>query len=137
MATAAQTQAAGRFARIAESYLGLPNWVRFWMNFILGPVNLGTLAFLYEPGGALIASLAIGGMVMTVAIVFLSGGFNKLASAGHIVPWVPLVALLAIAMPDGTATYKVFLTLLMVINAVSLVFDINDLRVWVTARTTS
>lgn len=130
MTNATKAQNPGRFARILESYNDLPSWVKIWMNFILGPVNLATLAFLSQPSGALIAALAIGGMIMTVAIVIAMGGFTKLAAAGHILPWTPLVLMLIFAKPEGAAIYQTFLTVLLVTNVVSLAFDFNDLRLW-------
>ncbi len=127
MTTSIQTQ--GRVATIMESYKALPGWVQIWMNFILGPINLATLAFLGQPGGQLIAACAIGGMVLTVAIVFATGGFNKIAAIGHILPWTPLVYMLTFAQPEGTALYGTFLTVLLVTNVISLVFDYNDVRI--------
>ena len=133
MTTAAQKP--GRIARILRSYNDLPNWVKIWMNFILGPVNLATLAFLNEPSGPLIAALAIGGMVITVSIVFAVGGFTKLASAGHVLPWTPLVLMLAFARPEGSALYQTFLSVLLVTNVISLAFDFNDLRILLKSKT--
>ena len=133
MTTAAQKP--GRFARILRSYNDLPSWVKIWMNFILGPVNLATLAFLNEPSGPLIAALAIGGMVITVSIVFAVGGFTKLASAGHVLPWTPLVLMLAFARPEGSALYQTFLSVLLVTNVISLAFDFNDLRILLKSKT--
>lgn len=130
MMTTTQAQPPGRVARILETYNDLPTWVKIWMNFILGPVNLASLAFLGQPGGLLIAALAIGGMIMTVAIVIAMGGFTKLAAAGHVLPWTPLVYMLIFARPEGSALYQIFLTVLLVANAISLAFDVNDLRLW-------
>lgn len=104
------------------------------MNFILGPVNLATLAFLNEPSGVLIAALSLSGMAITVAIVIASGGFSKVAAAGHVLPWTPLVFMLAFARPEGSAMYQAFLTVLLVTNAISLALDFNDLRVWLGSR---
>lgn len=137
MTTATLNQNPSRAAGILQSYNALPNWVKIWMNFILGPVNLATLAFLSQPGGPLIAALAIGGMVMTVSIVIAVGGFTKLAAAGHILPWTPLVVMLIFARPEGTAIYQVFLTVLLVTNVISLAFDVNDLRLWARSKTQS
>ena len=117
-----------------QSYNSLPTWVKIWMNFILGPINLASLAFLNQPSGALIAALAIGGMVLTVAIVIASAGFSKLAAAGHLLPWIPLVFMLAFARPEGGELYQIFLTLLLTVNVISLVFDLNDLRQWFSSR---
>ena len=69
-------------------------------------------------------------MILTVLIVIAMGGFTKLASAGHILPWTPLVLMLIFARPEGTAIYQIFLTVLLVTNAISLAFDLNDLRLW-------
>lgn len=132
MTTATQNQ--GRVARIMQSYTDLPTWVKIWMNFILGPINLATLAFINEPSGPLIATLAIGGMIVTVSIVFAAGGFIKLASAGHVLPWTPLVLMLAFARPDGSAVYQIFLTVLLITNVISLLFDFNDIRLWLKSR---
>ncbi|MEM8795941.1 MAG: hypothetical protein AAGE61_10275, partial [Pseudomonadota bacterium] len=93
-----------------------------------------TLAFLGEPGGALVAGLAIGGMILTVLIVIASGKFTKLAGAGHVVAWTPLVYLLVVAKPEGSALYEAFLTVLLVINVAALVFDYNDVRIWIQSK---
>ncbi|MEM7256462.1 MAG: hypothetical protein AAF404_03635 [Pseudomonadota bacterium] len=134
METATQTQNPGRMARVMASYNGLPTWVKLWMNFILGPVNLATLAFLKEPGAVLIAVLAIGGVAMVVLLVFITGGFNKVVAAGHILPWVPLVLMIAFTNLGGSELYQTFLKVLMVINTISLAFDFNDLRLWLKLR---
>ncbi len=128
------TQPTGRIARVMKSHSELPTWVQIWMNFILGPVNLATLAFLGQPGGGLIAALSLSGMALTVAIVIASGGFSKVAAAGHVLPWTPLVFMLAFARPEGTALYGAFLTVLLVVNVISLAFDFNDLRIWLSSR---
>lgn len=128
------TQLTGRMARVMKSHSELPTWVQIWMNFILGPVNLATLAFLSQPSGGLIAALSLIGMALTVAIVIVSGGFSKVAAAGHVLLWTPLVFMLAFARPEGSAIYGVFLTVLLVVNVISLAFDFNDLRVWFSSR---
>ncbi len=123
-----------RVARIMQSYDGLPTWVKIWMNFILGPINLATLFFLNQPNGGLIAALAIGGMVLTVALVVLNAGFEKIVAAGHVLPWVPLVAMLAFARPEGSDIYQIFLVVLLIANSISLLFDLNDVRVALSSK---
>tara|TARA_R110002096_G_scaffold137245_6_gene290459 strand:+ start:239 stop:430 length:192 start_codon:yes stop_codon:yes gene_type:complete len=51
-------------------------------------------------------------------------------SAGHVVAWTPLVVLLILARPEASGVYDTFLTVLLVTNLISLVFDVNDLRLW-------
>ncbi|MEM7303170.1 MAG: hypothetical protein AAF468_18975 [Pseudomonadota bacterium] len=134
MTATTQFHTESRFSRIMQSHNALPNWVKIWMNFILGPVNLATLAFLSEPSGALIAALAIGGMFLTVAIVFASGEFTKAAGIGHVVAWTPLIFMLTFARPEGSAIYQTFLTVLLVINVIALAFDYNDVRIWIQSK---
>ncbi|MEO0836156.1 MAG: hypothetical protein AAFY16_09250 [Cyanobacteria bacterium J06642_3] len=123
-------QQLGRLARIQKSFFNLPIWVQIWMMFILGPVNLASLAFLNQPSGVLIAALALSGMIITVSIVFVAGKFSKLAAAGHILPWTHLMWILIFARPEGSPIYQTFLTTLLILNAISLAFDFNDLRLW-------
>ena len=127
-------QLTNRFTRIQKSFFALPLWVQIWMMFILGPVNMATLAFLNQPSGTLIAILALSGMAITVSIVFAVGKFSKLAAAGHILPWTHLLWILVFARPDGTPVYQAFLTTLLILNAISLAFDFNDLRIWFTFK---
>ena len=82
-----------------------------------------------QPSGGLIAALAIGGMVLTVALVVFNPGFEKIVAAGHVLPWVPLVAMLAFARPEGSDIYQIFLVVLLIANSISLLFDLNDVRV--------
>lgn len=95
---------------------------------------MATLAFLNQPAGTLIAALALSGMIITVGIVIAAGEFSKLAAAGHVLPWTYLVWILIFARPDGPPIYQAFLTALLVLNAISLAFDFNDLRIWFTFR---
>ena len=123
-----------RLASIQQSFFDLPIWVQIWMMFILGPVNLATLAFLNQPASNLIAALALSGMIITVGIVIAAGKFSKLAAAGHILPWTHLIWILIFARPEGSPIYQAFLTALLVLNAISLAFDFNELRIWFGAK---
>ena len=127
-------QQTGRLASIWQSFFDLPKWVQIWMMFILGPINLATLAFLNQPSGVPIAALAVSGMIITVSIVIATGGFSKLAAAGHVLHWTQHVKLLIFDRPDGTPVYKEYLTDIMVINAIKLAFDFNDLRILLKSR---
>ena len=101
----------------------------------------GRLAFLWRSAhlgqavdgadsGAWIAALAIGGMALSWIALFYSRGFSKLVSAGHVFTWTPLVLLLVFAHPEAAGAYGVYLTMLPVIDLISLAFDYNDARLW-------
>jgi len=118
------------FTDIIQSFIALPKWVKFWMMFILGPVNAASLLFLNEPSGGLIATLVLSGVALSVAPVFFIRGFSKALAPGHLVPWTILIGLIVFARPEGSAAYRTYLNVLLVVNGFSLVFDYVDTYRW-------
>lgn len=118
------------FTDIIQSFMALPKWVKFWMMFILGPVNMASLLFLNEPGGVLIATLVISGVTLSVAPIFFIRGFSKALAPGHLVPWTLLIGYLLFARPEGSAAFGIYLNILLVVNAFSLAFDYPDSYKW-------
>ena len=118
------------FSDILRSFVSLPKWVKFWLLFILGPVNAASLFFLSEPGGVTVAVLVWAGMLLSGLPVPFQRGISKAASIGHLVPWTALVAYIVFATPQGSAAYGQYLTLLTLLNSVSLAFDFVDSFKW-------
>jgi tetrahydromethanopterin S-methyltransferase subunit D len=118
------------FVSIWRSFVALPNWVKVWVFLFLTPVNVASLFFIGAPSGSLVAVLAMGGLAVGTVMLLTQHGFSRLMSAGHIVTWTPLVLLLIIARPEASGSYDMFLTVLLMVNLTSLIFDINDLRLW-------
>jgi hypothetical protein len=118
------------FADIWVSSRALPLWVMIWMTVILAPINMISLYFLSKPTGILVAGLAWGGMLTSQIVLMRHRGFTKLVSGGHVIFWVPLVLILIFARPVANGAYDTYLTILLVVNLLSLLFDINDLRLW-------
>ncbi|MFT6090996.1 hypothetical protein [Sulfitobacter sp.] len=112
-----------------QSLASLPMWVKVWL-VALGATNLGILAFLNQPKGPLVAALVLTGIVLSKVFVNYGGGLTRLVGVGHIIGWVPLVALILFARPEGTSAYDIYLTILLVMNTISILFDINDFRLW-------
>lgn len=110
--------------------MALPKWVKFWMMFILGPVNMASLLFLTEPSGVLVAALVLSGVALSVAPVFFIRGFSKALAPGHLVPWTLLIGLIVFARPEGSAAYGTYLNILLVVNGFSLGFDYLDSYKW-------
>lgn len=125
-----QPQNPGLLAEITASFRALPTWVIAWVFLILAPVNAASLAFLGQPSGAYVALFAIGGGVISLAIAIKSRGLTRLVSAGHIIAWTPLLLWLVLAPPPAEGAYDTYLTILIVVNAISLAFDVNDARLW-------
>ena len=116
---------------VLQSFISLPKWVKFWLMFILGPVNVASLFFLGEPGAGLIAVLVWVGMLLSGAPIPFERGISKAAALGHLVPWTILVALILFARPEGgSAAYQTYLTVLAVVNSISLAFDYLDSYKW-------
>jgi len=118
------------FRDIWRSYRSLPLWVQIWVVGILVPVNSAALFFIFQPSGIWVAILAIGAMLPNIPIMLYERGLSKRMAFPHLIPWSILVLWLVIAMPQGSAAYGVFLWILLVVNAISLGFDIPDALKW-------
>ena len=79
---------------IWRSFRALPLWVQIWVGVILVPVNMASLWFANETMGALIAVLAVSGMVPNLLIIFFDRGFSKAMALPHLAIWIPLAAFL-------------------------------------------
>ncbi|MBT3140889.1 hypothetical protein DS909_16510 [Phaeobacter gallaeciensis] len=118
---------------IWNSFRRLPVWVQIWVGQILMPVNLLPLAFLSEPRAGLIASLAVGGMVLNLPILLREQGLSKAMAIPHLLLWIPLVVVLFRQLRDGGdmgPTYITVLAVLLVVDAISLAFDFVDALKW-------
>lgn len=126
------------FSDIWESFLRLPTWVKIWMVLILVPVNAASARFIGDPWSWLIAALAFTGMIPNIYILISDRGFTNRMAVPHVIFWIPLVLILAylllfsdIVLPSA---YGVYLKLLLVINIISLGFDIPETRAWLRTR---
>lgn len=117
---------------IAKSLLRAPLGVLVWMSAALLPANVASLFFLDEPLGVLVAVLAIGGLLPNLAIMARYRGFTSVMGVPHTLAWTPLLALalLVLATQDVAAPYAVFLVVLVVVDGISLYFDVPDTLRW-------
>lgn len=122
-----------RLAAIWASFRRLPSWVQLWVTVVLVPVNTAALVFWWAPGGPMIATLAVGGMLPNIPIMLAERGFSRLMALPHVLIWTPLMVIVGgfladLALVDGA--WRVYLTVLLVVDLVSLVFDWRDLWAW-------
>ena len=115
---------------IWASFRAMPGWVQLWVALILVPVNMASLLFLDAPRGALIAVLANIGYLLNLPVMLLDRGFSKRMALPHLVPWTLLVALLVFARPEAMGSYAAYLWVLLIVDAVSLLFDYPDALKW-------
>ncbi|WP_231703946.1 hypothetical protein [Cochlodiniinecator piscidefendens] len=113
-----------------QSFRRIPIWVQIWIVVILVPVNLWSLTYFEQPGGAAIALLAVGGMLPNVGIMAWERGLSKLMSLPHLVVWGPLIFVILFTMPNAEPKYLKFLYLLLMVDLLSLGFDVVDFRKW-------
>jgi hypothetical protein len=118
-------------SEIWHSYRRLPLWVQAWVSVILVPVNAASLAFLSEPWGLWLAAMAVGAMLCNGVIMLVERGFSKLMALPHVLAWTPMLGLVLWLLPQDIApAYRVYLLILLAVDAVSLVFDVTDTRKW-------
>lgn len=122
-----------RLHNIWPSYRSLPLWVQVWVGLILVPVN--TLPFLFLPQDwAIWGSLAALFVVVTnVPIMWFEQGMSRLMSIPHLFAWIPLHIVLILTLLSETTltpTAHTVIWLLLIVNSISLLFDLVDSWRW-------
>jgi len=79
----------------------------------------------------LIAFLANIGMLLNIPVMIYDRGVSKLMSIPHLIPWTALVLIILFNRPEATGLYDTFLSALLIINIISLVFDYVDSMKWI------
>lgn len=124
---------------IAGSWLSMKPWVKYWL-FAVNAVFLLGLAFWPDSLARFTLAAYVASGPWLVAIMVYQRGLTRLLGVAHLVPWLPLVAYLALrlgsdvvgpqlsiaAMPHQWA-YAVSLLL---ITGICLVIDIVDVWRW-------
>jgi len=120
-------------ARIFKSLFAMPVWVIVWMLGFLIPANLSGLFLLDYVSGFWVALLGATAIAINAVIVFANGGFSKVLAIPHLVFWVPLQVILLyryFTVPDMSNFEQNYILVVLIINGVSLVFDIFDTKEW-------
>lgn len=115
---------------IWSSFRAMPGWVQIWVAFVLVPVNMASLLFIGQPMGLLIAFLANIAMMLNLPVMIYDRGFSKMMALPHLIPWTLLVGIIVLARPEATGLYDRYLSVLLAVNLISLLFDYPDARKW-------
>lgn len=117
---------------VFNSFRRLPAWVQIWVALVLAPVNLASLAFIGAPGGLWVAALAVGGMTPNLVIMARERGLSKAMAFPHLVIWTPLIFVICSALwqPALPAGFVTFLWILLIVDLISLAFDVLDAFKW-------
>lgn len=117
-------------ADIWASYRRMPLWVQFWVGLILVPVNILPIVEVLHPGGVLIATLSIGGMLPNLFWMIYERGFSRVMTLSHLVLWIPLCVILIDRALEGQPPMSLILWLVLLVDLISLCFDIPDFVKW-------
>jgi len=114
------------FIRFNRGLLGMPLHLRLWVGMLIGANLVAPLFFLEHIEARVTLAAGLIGMALMTA---LTGrfGFSRIVGLGH-VAWLPLLAFLvgSVAEVPATTGFGLWLRSVIVLDAISLVFDAVD-----------
>jgi len=128
--------ASHRLLGIWYSFRNLPPWLQGWVLLILMPLNGASLLFLDSFSGQATALALLLVLTVNFSLMCHHGGMNKDMSLVHLLAWIPLemglLGQLAGIWGDDflTPTQWAFTVAVVMVNAISLFFDIVDAWCW-------
>ena len=121
-----------RFLESCRSFMRLPLWVRLWIPFGLGAVNISAFFLTQFPIGYWAAWATAFVLAVNGPIILFQRGWSKLLAVPHLIVWVPLLIYVTWRLSHHDVTWTEFsygLALLMV-NGLSVLFDTADTWRW-------
>lgn len=125
-----------RLLAVWRSFLTLPRWVQVWVALILFPANMASLLFL-DTWAGVAAAWAFAFVCLTnFPIMFIERGLGRLMAIPHLFAWIPLQVLLVMRLQGDVGGLppevreQTFILALLVINGISLIFDLLDTARW-------
>ncbi|HEY8585673.1 MAG TPA: hypothetical protein VIL60_02980 [Rhodanobacter sp.] len=125
-----------RPARIWDSFRSLPRWVQAWVGLILIPANVLPFFLLDSWSGRAAALAALFVVATNVPIMWAASGVSRAMSLPHLLAWIPLEIALVLRLSNLVGTVPpteaevALAVLLLIVNGVSLVFDVLDSWRW-------
>ncbi len=132
-----------RFSDIWRSLRSLPLWVQVWVVGILVLVNILPFFLLDTRVGMAGALAALFVAATNGPLIWIYRGMNKVLSIPHLIAWGPLEIYLLMLLADSGFRAEAgalelgLAVLLVVINGISLVFDVMDSIKWVAGDRTT
>ena len=125
-----------RMNDIWRSLRSLPAWVQIWVVGILVPVNVLPFFLLDTRVGMAAALAALFVAATNGPLMWIYRGMNKVLSIPHLIAWAPLEIYLLMLLADSGFRAEAgdvelgLAVLLLIINGISLVFDVIDSAKW-------
>ena len=108
-----------------------PTWIPIWVSALM-VVNIASVAFWSEPLAKVIfVAFMISAMLMMG--LYSRFGFEKILGLGHVI-WIPLLAYILSQLQGVAKGFQIYLVILSVFIAVSLIFDIIDVWKYFSSR---
>ena len=115
------------------SFRRLPLWVQIWMALVLVPVNLLSFLVLEYLAAQMVALAAVLALGSNMLLLYRYAGFSRAMALPHLVVWGPLQILLLMRVlqtPAPDAGEVMFIGLVLLVNGISLIFDLLDTWRW-------
>jgi hypothetical protein len=135
--TLKKSKAMNRFVEINRhlwlSFRRLPLWVQVWMALVLVPVNLLSFLVLEYQAAQMVALAAVLALGSNMLLLYRYEGFSRAMALPHLVFWGPLQILLVMRVlqtPAPDAGEVMFIGLVLLVNGISLIFDLLDTWRW-------
>ncbi len=114
----------------------LPLWVRIWIVLGLGGVNLAAFFLTHTPTGYWAAWCAAFIVAVNGPTILIQRGWSRLLALPHLVVWIPLLAYVVyrLGAQDVTDTERVYGSVLLIVNGISVIFDLADAWRWFTGE---
>lgn len=118
---------------VLKSYRSLPLWVQIWVGLLV-LVNASAFALLDTPSGRATAFAAVFVGVTNGPLIIYYRGMNRALSIPHLFAWIPLQVFLVQHLAQNSGQIPshewTFAMTVLVINGISLVFDVLDSWRW-------
>jgi hypothetical protein len=115
------------------SFRRLPLWVQVWVALVLVPVNLLSFLMLEYQAAQMVALAAVLALGSNMLLLYRYAGFSRAMALPHLVVWGPLQILLLMRVlqtPAPDAGEVMFICLVLLVNGISLIFDLLDTWRW-------
>lgn len=110
--------------------------MQLWLGGVLVPANAASLLLLGSPSGYWTACAGLFVIATNIPIMLLAGGMSKLMALPHLLAWGPLQLALLVRLAGSATSIPLsaaecaFATVIVIINGVSLAFDLVDTWRW-------
>lgn len=102
-----------------------PLWVNIWVQILMLANLAGVFFWSYAIAQVIFYTFIVTAMLMM--LLYYKFGMTRILGLGHIL-WLILVPYLIVTWPSLSGDIKNYVLIVIITNSISLIFDINDVR---------